>query len=403
MATLDFSELSSKPVGETFEGLIRMVGERLGVTVSWTGRGADQGRDLVFVEAQSGRIGSTPVRWLVSCKDNSKSNQAVSEQEVGSIVDKVRQHGCDAFLLATTTTAGTALKAKLDALASNERDRIQTKVWDRFELTRMLLSDQFADLLRQFFPKQNAQNAVRELDAARQKVEASVPRQVVGAIRRHLVPHSERYASLTGAAVWPHDADQQKIIDQLRAIIVNRPLSPLIVPRLDELHFDAFLALADRVIRTFPTQAYDYLLSYAQTTTDNSRLFNLIELLREFDQFSDDLEQSIAARCDEETLWDLYHETVEEGLTDTSYWDADLPSEIAQFHQNIEIVNIEVDDLQFSGGDAVTFSATLRLDVSGSTDEGEHGYPTEQKSFLYKVSGYPDGARVSIDDVKFRY
>src|SRR3954453_1408935 len=137
MATLDFHELSSKPAGETLEGLVRLIGERLGVTVSWTGRGADQGRDLIFVEAQSGRIGSTPVRWLVNCKDNSKSNQAVSEQDVGSIVDKVRQHNCDAFLLVTTTTVGTALKAKLDALASGPQDRIQTKVWDRFELTAM--------------------------------------------------------------------------------------------------------------------------------------------------------------------------------------------------------------------------------------------------------------------------
>ncbi|WP_454648444.1 restriction endonuclease [Bradyrhizobium liaoningense] len=134
MAILDFHELSSKPVGETLEGLVRLIGERLGVTVAWTGRGADQGRDLIFVEAQSGRIGSTPVRWLVNCKDNSKTNHAVTEQDIGSIIDKVRQHNCDAFLLVTTTTVGTALKAKLDALASSPQDRIQTKVWDRFEL-----------------------------------------------------------------------------------------------------------------------------------------------------------------------------------------------------------------------------------------------------------------------------
>ena len=87
----------------------------------------------------------------MNCKDNSKTNQAVSEHDVGSIIDKVRQHDCDAFLLATTTTVGTALKAKLDELSTNKQDRIQTKVWDRFELTKTLLSDQFADLLRQFF------------------------------------------------------------------------------------------------------------------------------------------------------------------------------------------------------------------------------------------------------------
>ena len=59
MSTLDFSELSSKPAGESFEGLIRLIGERMGLTVSWSGRGADQGRDLIFVETQFGKIGSS--------------------------------------------------------------------------------------------------------------------------------------------------------------------------------------------------------------------------------------------------------------------------------------------------------------------------------------------------------
>jgi hypothetical protein len=34
MATLDFSELGGKPAGETFEASIRLMGERLALTVS---------------------------------------------------------------------------------------------------------------------------------------------------------------------------------------------------------------------------------------------------------------------------------------------------------------------------------------------------------------------------------
>lgn len=98
MATLDFSELAGKPSGETFEALVRLIGARLGLTVFWTGRGADQGRDLTFTETRSGTMGATPTRWLVNCKDNSKTNQSVSEQDVGSIVDKAQQHGCQGFL-----------------------------------------------------------------------------------------------------------------------------------------------------------------------------------------------------------------------------------------------------------------------------------------------------------------
>lgn len=402
MSTLDFSELSSKPAGEPFEGLIRLIGDRMGLTVSWSGRGADQGRDLIFVETQSGKIGSSPIRWLVNCKDNSKSNQAVSEQDVGSIIDKVRQHDCDAFLLATTTTVGTALKAKLDELSNTKRDRIQTKVWDRFELTKILLSDQFADLLRQFFPKQSARSAALEIDAAREKIEASVPRQVVGALRSYLVPFPERVASLDGAKVWPHDADQQRIIDQLRQMIVGgRSPHPASTKKWGELHFDALSAFADQLIRTFPELAYKHLLSYAQATEDSAIIFNLIGILREFDQFSNELEYEIAARCDEETLWELYQDVVEEGLSDTSYWYGQLPSQVERFHEEIEIIDIKVDELQFSGGDAVSFNAILRFDVKGGTDDGEHGYSSDRDTFTYAVSGYPKGSNVVIDNTKF--
>jgi hypothetical protein len=93
MASLDFSELGSRPAGENLEGLIRLMGERLGLTVSWSGRGADQGRDLIFVETQTGRIGAMPVRGLVNCKDNSKTKHA-AEQDVGSIVDKGQNNPC---------------------------------------------------------------------------------------------------------------------------------------------------------------------------------------------------------------------------------------------------------------------------------------------------------------------
>lgn len=404
MSTLDFHELSSKPLGETLEGLVRLIGERLGVAVSWTGRGADQGRDLIFVEAQSGRIGSTPVRWLVNCKDNSKSNQAVSEQDIGSIVDKVRQHNCDAFLLVTTTTVSTALKAKLDALAGDPHHRIPTKVWDRFELTSMLLSNQFADLLRQFFPRQNARNAAIEIDAAREKIEASVPRQIVGALRRHLVPYMDRVASLSGENVWPHDVDQQKLIDQLRIMIVGRKPTVAVAQRMDELDFDAFLAFADRLIRTFPKEAYNHLLMHALTTTDSGRLFNLIKILREFDQYSDELELVVAARCDDETLFELYGEVVEENLVDNNFWYNRMPEEIALFHNEIEINYIAMDDLQFGGGSAITFEATLEFDVKGTTDDGERGYHSAGGSFTYRISGHLDApSSVRIKDTKFRY
>jgi hypothetical protein len=151
LSTLDFSKPEGSPPGEAFEGLIRLVLERLGTVVEWTGRGADGGRDLIFIETQRGPIKARPVRWLVSCKDHSKSGRSVTQTDVGSVLEKVTQHECDGFLLATTTTASTGLKQMLDKFDISARGSIQTRVWDRFHITKMLRSDRFSHLLMQFF------------------------------------------------------------------------------------------------------------------------------------------------------------------------------------------------------------------------------------------------------------
>ncbi|QLH71679.1 restriction endonuclease [Rhodopseudomonas palustris] len=402
MATLDFSELSSKPTGENLEGLVRLIGERLGLAVSWTGRGADQGRDLIFTETQTGQIGSTPVRWLVSCKDNSKTNQSVSEQDVGSVLDKVRQHNCDGFLLATTTTVGTALKAKLDALQSNPQDPVQTRVWDRFAITSMLLSEQFADLLRQFFPREMAKNAAIEIEAARKRIEKSVPRVVVGALRLHLMPHQERLQLVRGINVWPHDFDQQTLIDQIVPKVIAQNPNDLAIRQIQQLHFDAFLAFTDHLIRSFPNDAYRHLLHLAQKDDDSSRIYNVIKILREFEQFTDEVELSVAARCDQETLWELYDDLVLLNLTDETFWDQHTLWEIERFHEFTEIKNIEADEVEFATDDGVLFTAMVHFDVYGSTDDGDNGY-SGNETFAYRVTGHLESLQsIVVTDIAFR-
>lgn len=222
MATLDFTELDKKPPGEALEALVRLIGERLGMRVEWSGRGADGGRDLIFHETQEGPLKYRSIKWLVNCKDNSESNSSVGERDVGGVIDKTVQHKCDGFLLATTTTASTGLKEKLDSFDLSSGGSIHTKVWDRFELTKFLLEDRFSDLMLQFFPKQKARAVALTIDHAREIIEASVPRVVVGAVRRHLMRHSERYALLSGEKIWPHDEDQRGLIDGLRGDATRR-------------------------------------------------------------------------------------------------------------------------------------------------------------------------------------
>jgi hypothetical protein len=290
MATLDFRELDKNPPGESFEALVRMLGERVGMVVQWSGRGADGGRDLFFFETERGSLGSRAIKWLVACKDKSTSGASVSEHEIGSVTDKVTQHSCGGFLLATTTIASSSLKEKLDRLDVAGGGGIQTKVWDRFELTKLLLEERCSDLLTQFFPKFVGERRQLTIDAAREIVENSLPRFVAGAVRIRLVSYQDRLLQISGKEVWPNDADQAEIIDEIKSNLkVGRRIKAA-AESASKLHFDAFTAFVDRLIRNFPHEASLLLKEVAQTSFDTGVLFNVLEALREDFAFSFDVE-----------------------------------------------------------------------------------------------------------------
>ncbi len=398
MATLDFSELEGNPPGEAFEALVRLIGERLGLNVQWSGRGADGGRDLYFLETQSGTLGTRAVKWLVNCKDKSGSNSAVLEKELGSIVDKVQQHKCGGFLLATSTTASTALKEKLDQLDIANGGSIQTKVWDRFELTNLLISDQFSDLLLQFFPKQNARNAAEQIDAARERIESVLPRFIVGKVRTCLISHAERYARLEGKNVWPHDIKQQNVIDTLRMFAIRSPRRHTI-DLLNELDFDPFIAFFDQMIRNFPRQAKNLLIAFGRDTSDNARLFNVVEILRENDDFDMEQEIEITQKCDSETLFELYGGLMHQELQDTSFWESNLTPEMQRFADRVYVSNARLEEIDLAGGDGVSFDSIVSVFVEGVSNDPEEMSPG-QDSFHCRVKGYLMDGGVAIDEIR---
>jgi hypothetical protein len=398
VATLDFNELDGDPPGERFEALVRLIGERLGLVVQWSGRGADAGRDMIFIENQQGPLRMRPVRWLVSCKDNSQSNKSVSEKDIGSILDKVQQHRCDGFLLATTTTASTGLKEKLDKLDISMSGPIQTKVWDRFEITKMLLSDQCADLLLQFFPKQKARESLQHLDAAREVIEASLPRFVVGFVRKHLVPYSDRLSLLSGKNVWPHDADQMSLIDDLKQDATQRWSIDRAAKKLQGLHFDAFVAFMDQLIRNFPEQATQLLQAVARISSDGGVIYNAIDMLRETEDFILGDEIEITRKCDPDTLFELYRDLAHDILEDKSVWDWRLPNDVQRHADKVELSRVRIEDLEFEGGDAVCLRARLTLRAYGSSfDPAEPS--VGERDFSYDIEAHLEADGIEIDTV----
>jgi hypothetical protein len=397
MATLDFSELDKRPPGEPFQALVRMLGERLGLIVQWAGRGPDGGKDLLFLETQEGPLASKQTKWLVSCKDNSESGSSVTEKDLGSVIDKVDQHKCDGFLLATTTTASTGLKEKLDKLDVTNGGRILTKVWDRFEITKLLLNENFADIFNQYFPKQFSKP--RSLDEARRTVESALPRFVAGTIRRYLVSHGDRVSALSGKSVWPHDADQAAIIDEAHDDVLYIHRHREAADKLCELNFEPFLAFVDALIKNFPQIARSLLRNIVEVSNDNSILYNSFEILREDDNFTFEEELELAKRYDSELLSDLYRDIVLDSISDLPPWEARLPSSAANYDDNVELERVEIDDLEFGGGDAVSFFGTVHLTVRGWSNDPDR-LESGREQFSYRFSGFLSSDGVDLEDVR---
>jgi hypothetical protein len=391
VSTLDFSKLAP-PKGETFEGLIRLLGERLGMVVQWSGRGADGGRDLVFIETLRGPIKARFVRWLVSCKDNSGTNRSVKERDVGSVADKVKQHRCDGFLLATTTTASSGLKELLTGLDSAERDPIPTKVWDRHELSRMLQSDDCTGLLRQFFPDYVTKEAVAKLDAAREVVEVALPRFFIGEVRQHLVPEQERWDRLSGNKVCPLDTNKQVIIDVMKADFREWLFDGHQAPRqIEGRHLDAFTLFCDAMIRNFPIcTSVSFLKAVAYTVNDYDIAYDAIEMLQESNEVDFLEELELTRSCRSETLYILYRDMVEDEIEYVD-WIRQLRDHILSYAFGVN--KFRINELAFKGKeDEMNIEITHYYKCSKSQEE---------RTCSCEVDGHLERTRVVVDAITF--
>jgi hypothetical protein len=160
---LDFTELPQD--GTAFEQLVREMFLGYGMHVEWTGKGPDQGRDLVVVEALTGPLGVADRRWLVQCKHFAKSQRAVGRDDVGTVIDDCGAIGAAGYLLACSTVASSGLTTKLSELSARTENGIITKVWDGVEIERRLADPRLFAIAQLFFPKSLARTPWRLYNA----------------------------------------------------------------------------------------------------------------------------------------------------------------------------------------------------------------------------------------------
>jgi len=124
------------------------------VSVSRSGRGTDEGLDLLVTTLVRDCIAPREIRWLIQCKHKAVSGRAVSPSDFAndfSFIEIVKHHDANSYLLACSTRPSTKLQSRLDKLTKDNQDR-QFIIWDAARVCEEVLRHE--ELVKRFFPRE---------------------------------------------------------------------------------------------------------------------------------------------------------------------------------------------------------------------------------------------------------
>ncbi len=147
---LDFGELS--PDGNDLELLVREILFSLGYTPRWSGKGPDEGRDLLIDEEGEPLFGGKPRRWLVSCKHRQTPTASVGVDELVQVTERCAQHRASGFLLVCSTFPSAGVVSLLEGLENVQQFPAHTHYWDGPFIERMLATPHNWAIAQRFLP-----------------------------------------------------------------------------------------------------------------------------------------------------------------------------------------------------------------------------------------------------------
>lgn len=147
---IDFKELPED--GNAFEQLIREMLLIYDLHPQWSGKGSDQGRDIIATEKLTGMLGNYERKWLVQCKHFAHSGKSVGREHVGDFVADCRQISAEGYLLVCSTQPSSSLMSKLNETSAQASNSIVTKIWDGVDIEKRLNGPRLFALGHVFFP-----------------------------------------------------------------------------------------------------------------------------------------------------------------------------------------------------------------------------------------------------------
>lgn len=150
---LDLSTFSPEQFEDLIEAIFRAQMPSPVTSVERTGRGADQGMDLMVKTLVSDCVTYREIRWLVQCKHNAKSKRSVQAEDFSrdfSFPDMLSHHNASDFLLVCSTRPSTNLQAQFMKLTKDKHPH-QFLIWDHARVCDEILKQD--SVLKQFFPE----------------------------------------------------------------------------------------------------------------------------------------------------------------------------------------------------------------------------------------------------------
>lgn len=403
---IDFNELTSLVPGEGLEQLIRKIGQKLGLLPSWSGRGADGGRDIIFTEVITGSVYKGKITWLVSCKDRTKSGQSVTEADLPKtgVVDKVKQHKTDGILLVTTTAISTGAKELLDCLDKSKGGEIFTDVWDYSDLVSLLINPDFEDIFIQFFP--NSYKRFKGLSTLEEAIIShsdELPDDVINEVIRLIKPYGEQ--SLKGSILWPYNTESAACIDEIMSNLFIDKDSEKAVFSSEGIEFDAFITFLEKLHKLYPDECKSYLYAVIVKHEDPDVKFNAIQFLFDNYEINPDERINLATQLDNDALKTLYESEVIIYVSEELYENSSgypLFSELDQISSATRIESIDFFDISFKPrveDSDIHFMGTMRINAMLNFDSealGVNYFPGTFRGFIDSSGIYLEDANVDL-------